>query len=143
MIIHADSHLDHGLSEDHVKWILATFGERDSFFIETVELPAELSSLDSGIWGPIVGDAPLEEADVTYSARGDRTNLSRICDRPTRKTRLMTLIAGPNGDHGCVLYTAYGGPCAPREPATVPAEDSAALAESEAFWSQHALSEQA
>lgn len=64
-----------------------------------------------------------------------------ICDRPSRQTRLLTVIAGPHEGDGCVLYTAHGGPAAPREPWDPSLnDDAAALEESRAFWSVHALS---
>jgi hypothetical protein len=141
MKIISESHLDHGLSQAHIEWILAKFQERDCFFIETVEMPDQLSQLESAIYGPVVGDEPVSEDCVTYKKRGEREGESRLVDRPTRKTRLLTVIAGPNGEAGCVLYTAYGGPSAPQEP-TDPAiaDDPEKLATSKAFWSQHALS---
>jgi hypothetical protein len=39
----------------------------------------------------------------------------------------------------CVLYTAYGGPQAPREPGDPAIKDFAEQAASEIFWSEHAL----
>jgi len=136
---HADSHLDHGLSEAHVDWLLNQFADKNEFFIDTVELPEELAPLQSGIHGPIVGDDPVPESEVHYACRGDRPGESRLCSRPERPTQLVTVIAGPHDGQDCVLFTAYGGPCAPREPTDpdVPAEEKAACEE---FWASHALS---
>jgi hypothetical protein len=52
----------------------------------------------------------------------------------------LTVIAGPGDDglDGVVLYTAYGGKCAPREPGDTSLNDEQRL-ESQAFWSEHAL----
>lgn len=131
------SHVDHGLSEAHTRWMLDLFADRDGFFIETVELPEDLSPLDCGIHGPIVGDEPVPESEVRYERRGDREWDSRMCDRPTRQTRQLTVIAGPHEDQSCVLYTAFGGPLAPQEPGDPGCKDVEA---SKAFWAQHALS---
>ena len=113
-ILEGISHLDHGLSEDHVQWILEKFGERDCFFIETVELPEGLGSLDCGLYGPLMDDAPVCEDEVVYTQRGDRPGTSRMVKRVMRKTRLVTVIAGPYGDEECILYTSFGGPQSPR-----------------------------
>lgn len=133
------SHLDHGLTLAHVVWLLARFADRDGFFIETVELPPELPSLSCGLHGPIVGDAPVAETEVVYARRGNRRYASRMVDRPARLTRSMTVVAGPHGNDRCVLFTAYGGPKAPRETLS-PGLEPSEVAESETFWAEHALS---
>lgn len=141
MIILPVSHLDHGLTAAHVAWMASYFVSRTSFFLATVELPPELPALSCGLHGPLVGDDPVLESEVFYRARGGRPGESRLCSRPARATRLLTVIAGPEGDDPCVLYTAFGGPAAPREPfdpSLVSDEDKEA---SRAFWAEHALSE--
>jgi hypothetical protein len=112
----------------------------------------------------------VPEDSVTYVARGERTWKSRTVtlDKP-RSSRLVTVIAGPHDGEPCVLFTAYGGPTAPREPADIRQEleklegerrelpdrspESAAHAKiytrilelrterdaSDAFWREHAL----
>jgi len=137
MQIIPDSHLDHGLKQDHVDFLMKEFGDRTDFFIETVELPPELSDLQNELYGPRVGDEPVTEDEVHYAVRGDRKGKSRMIAKPSRPTRFMTVIAGPSeGYDGIVLYTAYGGFSAEREPFGAPPE---ALAASEKFWSEHAL----
>jgi len=139
MQIDALSHLDHGLSPEHVALLLNLFASREGFFIETVEIPEGLPSLDCGLYGPIVGDPPIPDADVTMSRRGGREGLSRTIDRPYRPSRLLTVIAGTREDGGpTILYTAFGGPLAPREPWD-PLNNETERAESKAFWAQHAL----
>ena len=133
------SHTDHSLTPAHLNWILTHFADREWFFVETVELPPELPDLDCGLHGPLVGDPPVPETEVTYLARGGRPGASRLCSRPSRPTRLLTVIAGPEGDDACVLYTAFGGPVAPRE-AWDPGLSPEEVAESQAFWAAHALS---
>lgn len=139
MKIDDDSHLDHLLSPAHLAWVMDRFGDRTAFFAETVELPEGLPELRSSLHGPAAGDAPVPEEECTHLARGGRGGPSRLCARPRRPTRLLTVVAGPHGAHPCVLYTAFGGPPAPREPWD-PSLDDSERAASVAFWSEHALS---
>lgn len=135
----AASHLDHFLTSAHVEFILTRFADRKAFFIETFELPSDLPGLPLGIHGPIVGDPPVPEEEVTYEVRGTRAGPSRLCSRAPRTTQTITVIAGPNAEHACVLYTAYGGPAALREPWD-PSLTPEEKAQSVAFWQEHALS---
>lgn len=134
-----NSHVDHGLTPEHVAFIVARFAGRDAFFLETFTLPDSLAELECGLYGPLVGDGAVDEGDVSYVVRGARKCASRVVAKPARKTRTVTVIAGPSGDRPCVLYTSYGGPAAPREPgdATIPTWE--ALTEARAFWADHAL----
>jgi hypothetical protein len=140
LTIHADSHLDHGLTEAHIAFIVERFADKSEFFIETFDLPETLSPLKSALYGPLAGDAAVVESDVRYAKRGERDGETRLVDLPQRETRTMTVIAGPHGGEPCILFTSYGGPCAPREPFDPSlAGDEKALAESKAFWAEHAL----
>ena len=47
----------------------------------------------------------------------------------------MTVIGGPDANGLTILYTAYGGPAAPREPWD-PGSTSSAR-EAQRFWSEH------
>lgn len=135
-----DSHLDHGLTMGQLRWVLSHFADRSGFFIETVELPEDVDgTLSCALYGPLVGDAPVSEADVVYKPRGGRRGVSRLCSRDLRETRTLTVIAGPHEGLDCVLFTVYGGPCAPKEP-TDPSLKDEEIEASEAFWSEHALS---
>lgn len=134
------SHLDHNLSQEHIAWLLALFADRDGFFIETVVIPDELGSLECGLYGPVMGDEPVAEADVTYAVRGKRRCASRLVGRPMRPTRFVTVVAGPFEDKPCVLFTAYGGPSAPREPGDTTIDTWGGVKDSREFWSEHALS---
>jgi len=133
----AESHVDHGIAKPALQWLLDRFADRDGFFIETVELPEELGMVPCGLHGPLMGDEPIAESEVTYKARGERGYPSRLADRPARQVRTVTVIAGPDGDEPCVLYTAFGGPLTPQEPGDPSCKD---LKESQQFWSTHALS---
>jgi hypothetical protein len=175
MKIIPESHLDHHLTADQRAYIEHHFADRNAFFIEQLELPAELGTVPCGLHGPKMGDAPLNDIECRMAPRGQRPYYSRVCSRALRPVNYVTVIAGPHdvtcpvchGDqmtclvcegaktiqHKCVLFTAFGGPIAPREPgdlvrvdaATVPAAageaESEVLIASRAFWAQHALSE--
>lgn len=133
-----ESHLDHGLTQSQIDFVANLFRDRSEFFIETVELPEELGLVPCGLHGPTMGDPPVPEEEVSYVARGNRGGESRVCDRPTRLQNKVTVIAGPHGDEQCVLYTAFGGPQAPKEPYDAVGDEERAA--SEAFWAVHALS---
>lgn len=125
---HPDSHLDHSLTAAQVAYLFEFFADRTAFFIETIELPEYLGTVPCGLYGPIMGDAPIEERWVDYHRRPPREYTSRVLRKheypggfpgpqaPYRKVQQVTVIAGPHGDEPCVLYTAFGGPLAPKEP---------------------------
>jgi hypothetical protein len=164
MIKHAASHFDHGLTEAQVDHIMQRFADREAFFIATIELPEALGTVSCGLHGPLVGDAPIAEADVTYAKRGTRAWNSRLVDRAAKPTRTVTVIAGPHKEpcpqcttsawnilhraacptcggvgelqYVCIVYTAFGGPLAPQEPGDPGCKDVEA---SKQFWSEHAL----
>jgi hypothetical protein len=136
MIKHADSHIDHGLTEAQLSYLIERFADRNSFFIETITLPLDLGTVPCGLYGPLMGDPPLREDEVTHAPRGTRAWTSRLVDRPARQQRDVTVIAGPHDGQACVLYTAFGGPASPQEPGDPGCKDPTASA---AFWQEHAL----
>jgi hypothetical protein len=136
MIKHKDSHLDHHLTDAQVAFILERFANRDAFFIETFELPSELGTIPCGLFGPLVGDAPISDDEVVLAKRGERTWNSRLVERAPRPSSTVTVIAGPHDGHACVLYTVYAGPSAPQEPGDPGCKNVEA---STAFWRDHAL----
>ena len=161
LIITHQSHLDHNLNLDHLRFILREFKDRDAFFLETVELPPELPSLPCSLRGPIMGQPAVLDIWTRREARPGREYPSRLLlppsydmtqpgapERPLHDThralleplqgRLVTVIGGPAGDQACVLYTSFGGPPTPQEPSdpSLAAEKRGA---SEAFWAVHAL----
>lgn len=137
MKLHTKSHTDH-VSPEVVEYILNRFADRSAFFIETFELPAEIPAVACGLYGPVMGDGPIPDADCVATTRPGRGWLSRTVDRPTRPTRTVTVIAGPFENEPCVLYTAFGGPLAPKEPGDPTLSDADRPAAVE-FWAQHAL----
>ncbi len=119
---HAESHLDHALTDAQVAYIFERFAGRDAFFIETIELPVELGTAPCFLYGPIMGDLPVPESEVHYVTRGNRAYKTRSVHRDARPTRKVTVIAGPHESELCILYTAFGGPLAPQEPGDVRAQ---------------------
>lgn len=96
MIKHRDSHIDHGLSEAQLRYLLDRFADRESFFIETLTLTRELGTVPCGLYGPIMGDSVIREDEVTYAPRGSRAWPSRLIDLPARQQHEVTVIAGPH-----------------------------------------------
>lgn len=96
MIKHRDSHVDHDLVDDQIRYLLDRFADRRTFFLETVELPSELGTVPCGLWGPTMGDPPVPEDEIVYAPRGERPWPSRLVSRPVRPTRWVTVIAGPH-----------------------------------------------
>jgi hypothetical protein len=140
MIITEQSHLDHGLTGDQIAYILEQTSDKDAFFIESFELPESLGTVPSGLYGPAAGDEPIPEVAVIYKRRGDRKGESRMIAAPARQQSWVTVIGGPDDSGALILYTAYGGPLAPREPFDVLDEPAEVREESETFWAEHALS---
>jgi hypothetical protein len=187
MKLHAESHVDHGLTADQVAHLLARFADRQAFFIETLELPPELGTAPCDLIGPITGEDPVAESEVTYAVRGTRAWKSRLVDVAyPRRSRKVTVIAGPHAEtcmespgavlrlkhcngtgkiecagmhagaawheepcpacdgtgtisHACILFTAYGGPLAPKEPGDIRRQLEAVEAERRARWRDHQI----
>jgi len=135
MELHTDSHLDHSVPEHVVEALLARFASRDGFFIETVEVNEQIPC---ALIGPATGHPEVTEDQVHYGRRGQREYPSRLIDRTPSVVNTVTVIAGPHDGKDCVVYTIYGGPCAPKEP-NDPTLTEDLREESEEFWSVHAL----
>lgn len=108
MKIIAASHLDHGLNNEQVKYLLDKFSDRTGFFIETIELPEALGTVPCALRGPAVGDDPITEDLVRYEHRGERSYPSRVVSNRNigiyrdlrdllqeKRTNKVTVIAGP------------------------------------------------
>jgi hypothetical protein len=140
MKITSASHTDHALPSALVAFIAAKYESSEGFLIDTFELPAEFAAVPCGLIGPATGGQPVLESSVTYVTRGNRPGPSRMVDAPPAMTRKVTVVMGEHGG-STVLFTAYGGPCAPREPWDTSLSDEERL-DSKIFWAQHALSSQ-
>lgn len=150
MKIIKESHLDHGLTPAHIDFMMKHWAqyasrcglqERQAVTPIMVELPAELESLFCGLVGPSTGyPAVSDENDsVTYLVRKGRKWASRMIDQQPHTTRTLTYIVGQyNGEE--VLFTAYGGPLAPREPGDTSLSTMEEITHSRNFWAEHALS---
>lgn len=133
------SHTDH-VSQLILGYVLGRFTNRTGFFTDTFELPGFLGHLTNDLYGPLAGDPPVSEEDVTYARRPGREWVSRLVNRPKRATKLCTVVAGPFEKSDCVLYTVFGGPLAKRElgdPALL--KDEKLYLEAREFWRDHAL----
>lgn len=140
------SHLDHELGLALV-FIAEFFKSRESSVVrvETVELPRSFAKVPCALQGPAVGGLPVLDDEACLETRNGRPGPSRLCGRLPGRTWTITLVYGPysaspDAAVETVLYTAYGGPQAPREPwdTSMSPEERA---ESVAFWAVHALSD--
>jgi hypothetical protein len=127
-------HADHALGQAHKDLAEKVAAEKEGFFLVTLELPEDLPDLPCVLWGPVMGDPAIAESEVTRVKRSDDRPPSRVVARPTRPSRLMTVI----GIGGETIFTAYGGPAAPREVGD-PSMNEEEAKESAEFWAQHAL----
>lgn len=140
MIITPESHLDHGLTPAHIALIMDRFGPLDFAFTETMWLPEHLPDVPCALYGPCVGDDAVPESEVFYQIRGSRAWSSRMVRRPLRGVRLLSVIAGPSGDVPSILYTAFGGPVAPREPGDPDCQSDHIIHHASVqFWKRHAI----
>jgi len=136
------SHVDHGVPIGTLQHALEHFAGEDKFFAKTLHLPDGFPGVPSALYGPLAGDAPVEECDVYYGVRGGRKCASRLVGNPDRLVRTLVVIAGPApGEEGLVLYTCYGGQVAPREPGDTSINTWEEVLASREFWGQHALAD--
>jgi hypothetical protein len=98
-------------------------------------MPNHLPDVENALYGPLSGDAPVADSEVTLAKRGDRPWADRMIAKPPRPSRQLTVI-GTIIDGALTAFTMHGGPLADRNPAdpTNPNPE-----QSKKFWSQHAL----
>lgn len=142
-----ESHLDHGVSERHIAWAIGwvgigiKLGRYAPGEVHVVTMDLESPELP-GLWTALRGEScelDVCESEVTYQVRLPRKYASRTVQQRMCWTRQMTVVFGPHGSAPFALYTAYGGPAAPREPGDPSIANMAELEESREFWSTHAL----
>lgn len=111
-VIEGVSHTDHRVSEAHINWLRCELEGKlqPGINVVTMTLPEHLPGLHSAlVYHP-------SDEGVTYERRGSRAYESRMVKRHELPTREITAIIGPHNGDTPVLYTAFGGPAAPREP---------------------------
>jgi hypothetical protein len=139
-----DSHRDHGVGIGVTVHLLAAAAEErakdtrgpNATTIVTVELPEVLGTVPCALVGPIMGDPPV--TDAFMRRRPGREGDSRMVRAPLRDVRTATIIAGQHAGR-VIMYTAFGGPLAPREPWDPALTTDDARETSAAFWAVHAL----
>ena len=130
-------HADHGVSSETIAWALSHINP-EGFFLRTLELPEGHCDLLSALYGPLAGDEPVSDDVVHFAKRSEDRPASRMVSQAKRPSRLLTVI-GIVKEDGVTIFTAYGGPCAPREPGDVTLASDEEKKESADFWAQHAL----
>ena len=142
--IHKDSHIDHGIGSEVLADILKHFEDRTGSFIATVNLKdvtSLVSEVPCSLIGPATYNTPVSEEEVIYKPRPGQSYSSRLLkdgDKQATSSDVVTIICGEHDGNPCVLFTAFGGPLAPKEPGdpTLKPEEREA---SEKFWKEHAL----
>jgi hypothetical protein len=131
-------HADHGITPGQMKHIQAKLvkGMPQGFSIQKVTIPAKLGPVPNALYGPSSGDAPVPEKAVHYLDRAGRGWKDRMVDLPVRPINYVQVIGIREGD-AFTLFTVYGGPLAPQNPADPGNQDAAGSAR---WWAQHALS---
>ena len=131
-------HADHGVSKEQMDFIKANLikDAPQGFFIKEIRIPRELGTVRNALYGPIAGDPPVPESEVSYRPRGDRPWSDRVVSWPTRPVNHVQAIGVREGDN-FKLFTVYGGYLAPQHPDDPGNRDVEAAKK---FWSQHALS---
>ena len=132
-------HADHGVSEGTLAWAVAQVAP-SGFFLQTLTLPEGHADLQSNLYGPASGDAPVSGEILVRDANDAFRGATPFVNLPPRPTRLLTVIGMAKGSE-VTLFTAYGGAAAERIPSDPSlADDPEGKAKSEAFWAVHALS---
>jgi len=132
-------HQDHGITSAqaaHIQERLVVAVTEGGFFIQQVEIPANLGTVPCGLYGPAMGDAPVSDEDVILEARGDRAWQDRLLDKPYRQVGYVQTI-GIRDDSGFTVFTMYGGPLAPQNPEDPTNNDPKGARQ---WWAEHALS---
>lgn len=147
-VLFSGSHTDHGLQPQHWGFLLDVAGSHveecgDALIslIRTVVLPEGCPDINNALYGPACGDPEVKDNEVVLESRNGRPWVDRMIDRPSRPSRLLTIIAvpewrGEEAGRRLVVFTAYGGPAAPQNPADPSNKD---VEGARRFWSQHAL----
>ena len=130
-------HADHGITPIQMEYVQSELAEQaDGFFIKQIVLPMELGTVPCGLYGPAMGDPAIADSEVTLEHRGDRPWADKLLiGWPMRPVNYVQCIGIRNGD-SFTLFTVYGGPLAPQNPADPNCKDPEAA---RAWWDAHAL----
>jgi hypothetical protein len=136
-------HADHSMSEEQRSFgvqalIDAISNQSSPFAAITITLPDTLGTVPNALFGPICGDEPITDDEVTTAVRNGRPWADRLVDRPLRPSSLLTVIGLQDGEQ-LKVFTMHGGPLAPQNPLDPNCADKSA---SLSFWATHALSSQ-
>jgi hypothetical protein len=133
-------HADHGIDPRQIAYIKKFLlkSAPQGFFIKQWRFPRSqgLGTVLNAMWGPASGDRAVPESQVHYKPRGDRPWADRMIDRPPRPVNYGQALGIRDGD-SFTLFTVYGGPLAPLNPADPDNQD---VAGAKKFWKNHALS---
>ena len=137
------AHDDHPMTDEQLDWIqnhpeIAKL-PKGTFICKVFEIPKELGTMPSSLYGPSAGDEPVSEDEVTYVVRGLREKGSRMIDKPVRPATNVCVI-GLVGDVAFTLYGTQASTPAPKEPWDTGILKDDELAEAKKFWNEHALS---
>jgi len=139
-------HADHGINDAQKEYIFSSIEDMvddDGFFIREIFMDAcdhvdgkyvpENTLVPCGLYGPAMGDAPVVEAEMVQ--RSEDRPADRMIKAPFRQVGYVQAIGIKEGNE-FKLFTVYGGPLAPQNPADPNCQDIEA---STKFWSEHAL----
>ena len=147
-------HDDHDITNEMRLWLLGGFRELldpDASREATFEFPIPLAMgvLPCAMYGPKMGDEPMTSDHIMWYPRKGRTCPSRLTKLPMRMSGTISgAYAWDHVRHSLDFYSVYGGPVAPREMGDLEHQSlecgvklpEGAIAESWAFWREHALS---
>jgi hypothetical protein len=134
-------HNHSSLTEEHLDFLESWLKGRRGFFVEAIPLPKGLT-LPAVLYGPLEGDDPVLETEVTYVVRYNRPCASRMVDRPPRIGTWIVVIGVGHNDGDIALYDVYGslnGVIALREPGDSSIDNWEDFLKVREFWSEHAL----
>ena len=137
-------HADHGIKPAQMKHIQKQLEDvaPQGLFIKQINIPKRLGPVPSGLYGPAMGDDPIPRSAVAMRKRGGPSAefrwLDPVVDWPLRPVSYAQAIGIRDGNQ-FTLFTVYGGPLAPQNPADPSNPDPKGA---KRWWSQHALSSQ-
>ena len=139
-MVRDDGHYDvHGITPKILDWITRQKEVMAATGPVTITLPDSMDPIPNSLIGPSTGYPPVNDDATFADNRGERAHKSRMMHGEATTTRTITIIARPHKETGKpFIITAFGGPLSPKEP-NDPYLKPEEKAESEKFWSQHAL----